>query len=53
MCLSPTTPTVAFRLGKTDDPMSMYMSDMCTVVANLAGVPAVSVPCAKHERDVL
>jgi aspartyl-tRNA(Asn)/glutamyl-tRNA(Gln) amidotransferase subunit A len=48
--VTPTTPTVAFRLGeKTDDPMSMYMSDMCTVVANLAGVPAVSVPCAKHE----
>lgn len=48
--ITPTTPTVAFKLGeKTDEPLSMYMSDMCTVVANLAGVPAVSVPCGTHE----
>jgi aspartyl-tRNA(Asn)/glutamyl-tRNA(Gln) amidotransferase subunit A len=42
----PTTPTVAFRLGeRTSDPLQMYLSDVFTVAANLAGVPAVSVPC--------
>jgi aspartyl-tRNA(Asn)/glutamyl-tRNA(Gln) amidotransferase subunit A len=44
--LTPTTPTPAFRLGeKTDDPLSMYLSDVYTCMANLAGVPGVSVPC--------
>ena len=43
--LMPTTPTTAFRLGeKTDDPIEMFLSDVFTVHANLAGVPAVSVP---------
>ena len=42
----PTTPTAAFRLGeKSEDPLAMYMSDVCTVPANLAGLPALSVPC--------
>ncbi len=44
--LTPTTPTPAFRLGeKTDDPLAMYLSDIYTCMANLAGVPGVSVPC--------
>ncbi len=44
--VTPTTPTTAFRLGeKTDDPLAMYLNDIYTVTANLAGVPAVSVPC--------
>jgi aspartyl-tRNA(Asn)/glutamyl-tRNA(Gln) amidotransferase subunit A len=44
--LTPTTPTPAFRLGeKTDDPLSMYLNDIYTCMANLAGVPGVSVPC--------
>lgn len=44
--VSPTTPTTAFRIGeKTDDPMKMYMSDICTIPANLAGIPAISLPC--------
>jgi aspartyl-tRNA(Asn)/glutamyl-tRNA(Gln) amidotransferase subunit A len=44
--LTPTTPTPAFRLGeKTDDPLSMYLSDIYTCMANLAGVPGLSVPC--------
>ncbi len=44
--VSPTTPTPAFRLGeKLDDPLQMYASDALTVPANLAGVPALSVPC--------
>ncbi|MDT5269822.1 MAG: aspartyl-tRNA(Asn)/glutamyl-tRNA(Gln) amidotransferase subunit [Acidobacteriota bacterium] len=44
--LTPTTPTPAFRLGeKTDDPLSMYLSDIYTCMANLAGIPGISVPC--------
>ena len=43
--LSPTTPTTAFRIGeKADDPLAMYLSDVFTIPANLAGVPAISVP---------
>ncbi len=43
---TPTTPTPAFRLGeKTADPLQMYLADIFTVSANLAGVPAVSLPC--------
>jgi len=42
----PTTPTAAFRLGeKLDDPLTMYLSDILTISVNLAGVPALSVPC--------
>lgn len=44
--LTPTSPTTAFKIGeKSDDPIAMYLSDIYTVSANLAGVPAVSVPC--------
>jgi aspartyl-tRNA(Asn)/glutamyl-tRNA(Gln) amidotransferase subunit A len=44
--LLPTAPEVAFRLGeKTADPLRMYLSDVYTVAANLAGLPALSVPC--------
>ncbi len=42
--LTPTTPSPAFRLGEVRDPYSMYMSDIFTVTANLAGIPAISVP---------
>lgn len=43
--LSPTSPSVAFELGaKTDDPLAMYLQDICAVPASLAGVPAISVP---------
>ncbi|WP_334143913.1 Asp-tRNA(Asn)/Glu-tRNA(Gln) amidotransferase subunit GatA [Rhabdothermincola sp.] len=45
LLLSPTSPTTAFPLGdKTADPLSMYLSDVCTIPSNLAGHPAVSVP---------
>lgn len=44
--LTPTSPTVAFKIGeKTDNPLEMYMSDICTVPINIAGVPALSMPC--------
>lgn len=44
--ISPTTPSVAFRFGeKTADPLSMYLSDIATSSINLAGIPAISVPC--------
>jgi aspartyl-tRNA(Asn)/glutamyl-tRNA(Gln) amidotransferase subunit A len=44
--VSPTTPTVAFPMGeRVDDPMAMYLADLCTIPSNLAGGPAMSVPC--------
>jgi aspartyl-tRNA(Asn)/glutamyl-tRNA(Gln) amidotransferase subunit A len=46
LLVSPTSPTVAFPLGsRTDDPLAMYMSDICTLPVNLAGIPAISIPC--------
>jgi aspartyl-tRNA(Asn)/glutamyl-tRNA(Gln) amidotransferase subunit A len=43
---TPTAPEVAFTIGeKTDDPLSMYLSDVYTVSANLAGIPGISIPC--------
>lgn len=44
--MTPTSPTTAFKIGeKTSDPLSMYLSDICTINVNLAGLPGVSVPC--------
>ncbi len=44
--MMPVAPTTAFRIGeKTDDPLQMYLSDMYTIAANLAGIPAISIPC--------
>ena len=44
--VGPTTPTAAFKFGeKTDDPLAMYLSDIYTVTANLAGLPGISIPC--------
>ena len=44
--VAPTSPTVAFKLGeRTADPLSMYLSDYCTVPMSLAGIPAISIPC--------
>ena len=51
LVLTPTTPTSAFRLGeKTDSPLAMYLADVYTVTANLAGLPAISVPVG-HDRQ--
>ncbi len=44
--LTPTSPSVAFKIGeRSDDPLAMYLSDIYTVSANLAGVPGISIPC--------
>ncbi len=46
LLVTPTTPTPAFKIGeKTRDLLTMYLNDMCTVPVNLAGLPAVSLPC--------
>ncbi len=43
--VTPTSPTVAFKIGeKVDDPVAMYLSDLCTLPINIAGVPAISIP---------
>jgi aspartyl-tRNA(Asn)/glutamyl-tRNA(Gln) amidotransferase subunit A len=47
--ISPVTPTTAFKIGeKCDNPLQMYLTDIYTVSANLAGIPGISVPCGKH-----
>ncbi len=52
--VSPTAPTTAFRLGeKLDDPLAMYLNDLATIPANLAGVPGISVPSGLAEEDGL
>ncbi len=44
--VGPVSPTVAFRLGeKTDDPIAMYLSDVCTIPVNMGGLPGMSLPC--------
>jgi aspartyl-tRNA(Asn)/glutamyl-tRNA(Gln) amidotransferase subunit A len=52
--ISPTTPTTAFPIGeRADDPLSMYLADLCTIPANLAGNAAISVPCGLADEDGL
>jgi aspartyl-tRNA(Asn)/glutamyl-tRNA(Gln) amidotransferase subunit A len=49
--ISPTSPFVAFEVGeRTADPMAMYVNDLCTLPASLAGTPAISVPCGLSEE---
>ncbi|HEV2021161.1 MAG TPA: Asp-tRNA(Asn)/Glu-tRNA(Gln) amidotransferase subunit GatA [Terriglobales bacterium] len=51
--VTPTTPTPAFRLGeKADDPVSMYLADIYTVTADLAGVPGISIPCGRSKSGL-
>ena len=50
---TPVSPTPAFRLGeKMDDPLTMYLSDIFTISANLGGNPGISVPCGFSSRDL-
>ncbi|MGH3518961.1 MAG: Asp-tRNA(Asn)/Glu-tRNA(Gln) amidotransferase subunit GatA [Haloechinothrix sp.] len=52
--VSPTTPTTAFKIGeRVDDPMAMYLADLCTIPANLAGNAAMSVPSGLSDEDGL
>lgn len=52
--VSPTAPTTAFRLGeKLDDPIAMYLNDLATIPANLAGVPGISLPSGLADEDGL
>ena len=52
--VSPTTPTTAFPIGeRADDPMAMYLADLCTIPSNLAGNSAMSVPCGLAPEDNL
>ena len=52
--VSPTTPTTAFRIGeRVDDPLAMYLSDLCTIPSNLAGNAALSVPAGLSDDDGL
>ena len=52
--VSPTTPTTAFPIGeRTDDPLAMYLADLCTIPSNLAGNAALSVPCGRSADDGL
>ena len=51
--LGPTSPCLPFKIGeKSDDPMSMYLADIYTVSINLAGLPAISIPCGKSESGL-
>ncbi len=51
--LTPTTPTVAFNIGeKSTDPLEMYLSDIYTTSANLAGIPGINIPIGKNEEGL-
>ncbi len=53
LILGPTTPTPAFKLGEmSDDPVQMYLVDLFTVGANLAGIPALSLPCGESQSGL-
>ena len=50
MLVSPTSPTVAFRLGeRTENPLAMYLADLLTIPSNMAGLPGLSIPCGLSE----
>lgn len=51
--ITPTSPTTAFKIGeKVANPLEMYMSDICTVPVNIAGLPAISIPCGFDSKDL-
>ncbi|MEA5421662.1 Asp-tRNA(Asn)/Glu-tRNA(Gln) amidotransferase subunit GatA [Synechococcus sp. CCY9202] len=51
--LTPTSPTTAFRFGAhSDDPLAMYLADLLTIPANMAGLPAISVPCGFDSKGL-
>ncbi|MBN1805387.1 MAG: Asp-tRNA(Asn)/Glu-tRNA(Gln) amidotransferase subunit GatA [Sedimentisphaerales bacterium] len=51
--IMPVSPTTAFRIGeKVDDPLTMYLSDIYTIAANLAGIPGISIPCGFDDNNL-
>jgi len=53
LLITPTTPTTAFKIGeKSDDPLKMYLSDIYTTSANLAGLPGISIPIGRNSEDM-
>jgi aspartyl-tRNA(Asn)/glutamyl-tRNA(Gln) amidotransferase subunit A len=51
--VTPTSPTAAFRLGeKSNDPLAMYLADIYTVTADLAGIPGISIPCGQTKEKL-
>ncbi len=51
--MMPVSPTTAFKIGeKVDDPLKMYLSDIYTIAANLAGIPSISIPCGFDENNL-
>ena len=51
--LTPTAPTTAFKIGeKTNNPLEMYLSDICTVSVNVAGLPGISIPCGVDSQGL-
>jgi len=53
LLLSPTAPTTAFEMGaRMEDPLAMYLGDICTIAANLTGNPAMSIPCGVDDKGL-
>jgi len=51
--VTPVTPTLPFQLGeKIEDPLQMYLSDLYTIPASLAGIPAISIPCGFSQNGL-
>jgi aspartyl-tRNA(Asn)/glutamyl-tRNA(Gln) amidotransferase subunit A len=51
--MMPVSPTTAFKIGeKIDDPLTMYLTDIYTIAANLAGIPGISVPCGFDDNNL-
>jgi len=51
--LTPTSPSTAFRFGAhAEDPLAMYLADLLTIPANMAGLPAISVPCGFDDQGL-
>ena len=53
LLLTPTSPTTAFKIGeKSNNPLEMYLADICTVPVNIGGIPAISVPCSLDSKGM-
>lgn len=51
--LTPTSPTVAYEIGtKSNNPLEMYLADLCTASVNIAGLPAISIPCGVNKENL-